>query len=381
MTDPRDAAAELAIEVAAAHAGSVDRESRFPSEAFAALRKGGLLSTLIPPAYGGRGHPLSHAAGLCHALGQSCSATAMIYAMHQIQVYAIVQHAGSSAWFAELLRRINAEQLLLASVTSEIGTGGKMNNSICAVETSDRRIRLEKQAPSVSYGQAADVLLITARRTPESPLNDQVLIAATRDDYLLERTAGWDALGMRGTCTEGFLVRMTGVVDQVLPAPFADVLCETVVPVSHVLWSALWLGIATDAMSRARTYARTSLKGAPGNAARRLAEGYGLIQLMEARLAASLAAYEAARAGGGSLPLPFTADMNNLKTTTSELCLDVVQQAFRICGINAYRNDSAYSLGRHLRDLMSAPLMINNDRIQENTANLLLMHKPSPRMF
>ncbi|MFS8933889.1 hypothetical protein [Cupriavidus taiwanensis] len=29
-------------------------------------------------------------------------------------------------------------------------------------------------------------------------------------------------------------------------------------------------------------------------------------------------------------------------------------------------------LGRHLRDLLSAPLMINNDRILTNTANLLL---------
>lgn len=283
------------------------------------------------------------------------------------------------------MRRIAGEQLLLASVTSEVGTGGKMNHSVCAVETREQRIRLEKQAPSISYGRAADVLLITARRAAASPPNDQVMVTAVRGDYTLEQTSGWDALGMRGTCTEGFVMRMAGSAEQVMPVPFADIMSQTMVPISHLLWSSLWLGIATDAMSRARDYVRKASRGSssgPGAAGRRLAEGYSVLQLVEARLGAALRAYQAARAQvGGALSLPFTADMNNLKTTVSELCLDAVQQAFRICGINGYRNDSTCSLGRHLRDLMSAPLMINNDRIQENTANLLLMHKPSPRMF
>lgn len=384
MTDPKDAAFELAVRIAAEHAGETDRDSRFPEETFSALRKGGLLSTLIPAEFGGQQRPLSHAASLCHALGQSCASSGMIYAMHQIQVCAIVQHCGGNAWYHQLMRRIAAEQLLLASVTSEVGTGGKMNNSICCVEQKEGRIRLEKAAPSISYGRAADVLLITARKGPDSPANDQVLVTAVQGDYTLEQTSEWNALGMRGTCTEGFIMRMSGIADQVLGEPFADIMGQTMVPVSHLLWSSLWIGIAADAMSRARDYLRKASRGGGslGAAGRRLAEGYGILQSLEARLSAGLRAYEAARAqDGGAVSLPFTADMNNLKTTVSERCLDVVQQAFRICGINAYRNDSECSLGRHLRDLMSAPLMINNDRIQENTANLLLMYKPQHRMF
>ena len=385
MTDPKEAAGALAVKVAAEYAAAVDRESRFPAETFAALRKGELLGTLIPAEYGGLGRPLSHAAALCNALGHSCSASAMIYAMHQIQVCAVVDHCDGNPWYAAFMRRIAAEQLLLASVTSEVGTGGRMNDSICAVEIEDGRVQLEKKAPSISYGRAADALLITARRTHASPGNDQVLVAAVRGDYTLERTSGWDALGMRGTCTEGFVMRMTGVPDQVLPASFADIMAQSMVPVSHLLWGSLWLGIAQDAMARAREYVRKSARGSSaglGAAGRRLSQGYGLLSAIEARLGAALGAYEASRTSGGvPQSLPFTADMNNLKTTVSELCLEVVQEAFRICGINAYRNDSEYSLGRHLRDLMSAPLMINNDRIQENTANLLLMHKPSPRIF
>jgi len=40
-----------------------------------------------------------------------------------------------------------------------------------------------------------------------------------------------------------------------------------------------------------------------------------------------------------------------------------------------YRNDSPYSLGRLLRDAQGAALMVNNDRIIANNAQLLLVHR------
>ena len=38
----------------------------------------------------------------------------------------------------------------------------------------------------------------------------------------------------------------------------------------------------------------------------------------------------------------------------------------RTCGLSGYRNDGAASQGRALRDILSAPIMINNDRILAN---------------
>ncbi len=43
----------------------------------------------------------------------------------------------------------------------------------------------------------------------------------------------------------------------------------------------------------------------------------------------------------------------------------------------SYKNGTPYTLGRHIRDLHSAPLMISNDRIEANTANLLLALRPA----
>ena len=65
--------------------------------------------------------------------------------------------------------------------------------------------------------------------------------------------------------------------------------------------------------------------------------------------------------------------MNNLKVTGSEMAVEIVQLALLICGITGYKNDTPYSVGRHLRDALSAALMISNDRILANTSNLLLV--------
>ena len=45
----------------------------------------------------------------------------------------------------------------------------------------------------------------------------------------------------------------------------------------------------------------------------------------------------------------------------------------RACGLSGYRNDGDFSVGRHLRDVLSSPIMINNDRILANIATASLM--------
>jgi acyl-CoA dehydrogenase len=66
----------------------------------------------------------------------------------------------------------------------------------------------------------------------------------------------------------------------------------------------------------------------------------------------------------------FVIRVNNLKLTASELVVDVVLRAMRICGIQGYRNDSKLTLGRHLRDATGAALMVNNDRILLQNATM-----------
>jgi acyl-CoA dehydrogenase len=61
------------------------------------------------------------------------------------------------------------------------------------------------------------------------------------------------------------------------------------------------------------------------------------------------------------------------KVQASELAAATVLSALRACGLAGYRNDGEFSIGRHLRDVLSAPLMINNDRILADLATSTLM--------
>jgi acyl-CoA dehydrogenase len=67
--------------------------------------------------------------------------------------------------------------------------------------------------------------------------------------------------------------------------------------------------------------------------------------------------------------------MNNLKTACSEAAPKIVLEALQIVGILGYKNDSPFSLGRHLRDALSASLMISNERIAAKSAAMLLVFK------
>ena len=142
----------------------------------------------------------------------------MIFAMHQTKVACIVRHGRGSAWHQRLMRRIASEQLLLASSTTEGNRGGDLRNSAAPIETHEGRIKLERMATVISYGEAADGIVTTARRSPDAASGDQVLVVFLKNDYTLERQIGWDALGMRGTASSGYKFVATGVNEQILPA-------------------------------------------------------------------------------------------------------------------------------------------------------------------
>jgi acyl-CoA dehydrogenase len=319
---------------------------------------------------------------MCEVIGEHCASTAMIFAMHQIEVVCLVQHGGASPWFQGYLRRVAASQRLIASVTSEVGVGGSMRTSVCAVERQHERFRLTKDATTISYGVQADDLLITARAAGDSAPGDQVLLLLQREDHQLKRLGTWDALGMRGTCSAGGMVEGVASVEQILSTPFADIAAQTMVPVSHLLWSAVWSGIAASAVGRAAAWVRGEARKAPGTmppAALRLAEVHAELQSMRASVSAMAGEYQTLRADPRRVSelsgMGFALQVNNLKVNASRAVTRIVEAALQICGIHGYKNDSPFSVGRQLRDALSASLMVANDRIYAANASVLLVQK------
>ena len=374
-------AGQVARAVAGPAAAQVDRESRFPCEAIAALREARLMSALVPVRFGGLGCSIVQIAEICDVLGQHCANAAMVYAMHQIQVAVLARHAGSSAFFERLLGDLVERQLLLASATSEVEVGGDVRRSICAVEQRDDEIFLRKQAPVISYGEHADAILVTARRHPDAAAGDQVLVVAPTDASrtTLTRTSGWDALGLRGTCSSGYVLETRVPASQILADGYDDISAQTMLPVSHVLWSSLWLGLATDAVNRARAFVRDAAKRKPGTmppGATRLAEVVGVLQTMRAGVTDAANAFDAIFDDRDALSsMGFALRMNGLKVQSATLAVQIVSQAMSICGIAGYKTDTKYSVERHLRDAYSAGLQINNDRVLGASASMLLVHR------
>ena len=364
----------IATEIAASHALDVDREARFPVETIDALRRSRALSAAVDD----RAVSLRGIAGACTELARACSSSAMIFAMHQIQVLTVARHADGAPWFGEYVRGVAEEQRLVASITSEIGTGGDMGRSIAAVTPAAGGCSFRKEAPTISYGAFADDYLTTLRRGPGAQPGDQVLALTAREQTRLEPLGAWDALGMRGTCSPGFVVEAGFPPCQVLDVSFAQVCAESMVPISHVLWSHVWLGIAAEAFERARRYARASSRdGTQTGRTEALSQVAADLTQLRATVGWGLDDF-LTRDVPGREPLSTIGAgvrFNNLKLASSEQASKVCQGALRVCGMQGYRNDTPYSVGRHVRDALSAALMVANDRIDAADGRMLLVTK------
>jgi acyl-CoA dehydrogenase len=150
-------------------------------------------------------------------------------------------------------------------------------------------------------------------------------------------------------------------------------------PVSHVLWSALWLGIATDAVNRARAFVRDAARRKPGTVpigAPRVAEALASLQAMRASVYDAAQAFDAIADDRDALSsMGFALRMNGLKVHCATLVVQIVAQALAVCGIAGYKADTKYSVERHLRDAYSAGIQINNDRVLGASASMLLVHR------
>ena len=371
-----------AAAIAAQHADDVDRQSRFPIEAITALKAGRALSAYVPRELGGAGVSLDDLCAASFELSRRCSATGMVFAMHQIQVGTIVRHWNGAGWFTGYLEELVRDQRLIASATSEVGTGGDLRASIAPVEMLEGgRARFEKKAPTCSYGAHSDDLLTSLRRTPDSDHGDQVGVLTRASETEMQPVSVWDTLGMRGTCSPGFVVRAEFAAEQILPKSFSVMAAETMVPWSHILWAHVWMGIATDAFDRAQAFVRSQARQTPGitpPSATRLSELSAELAKLRGLVRVAADEYNriADEPGRETLStMGYAVRINNLKIASSEASAEICQKALRICGVSGYRNGTQYSVGRHLRDSLSAALMIANERIHATNATLLLVHR------
>lgn len=367
----------LVADIAARFADEVDRDARPPREAIAAMKEHGLLAAAVPTELGGEGATLAELSVIATELGRSCAATAMVFAMHQGQVMALWRHGGVSCGVTAMIEAVRAGALV-ASSTTERGIGGDARRSTCAIEPDAAgRIRLRKDAPVISYATEADAVFVTARRSLDAAASDQRLVICLPSETTLTQTSTWDTLGLRGTCSNGWTLDAETHEDRVLRDDYATISARTVLPVSHVLWASVWLGIAADAADRARRAVRKQARAAVGQTppgALRLAELLVDLQALADTVRHAAARFDAVADDGAVLESSsYALAANALKIGASERVTDLVSKAMRIVGIAGFAATGPLSVARHLRDAHGAAVMVSNDRLLQNDAGLALM--------
>src|SRR5262249_45485205 len=154
-----------------------------------------------------------------------------------------------------------------------------------------------------------------------------------------------------------------GEPEQILPEPYDRIHVQTMMPVAHLTWSGAWTGIAAGAVERARLFVRNAARPGDGQlppGAAHLARAAASLRPLRALVASAVTRFEAAATDERALEaVEFQTSMNLLKVNASELAIMTVMNALQATGLSGYRNDSEFSVGRHLRDVLSSPIMIN----------------------
>ena len=233
------ARAKKVAAIAADHAAAVDRDSRFPDEAIAAARAERLLGIAVPHELGGEGASIADVVDICYALGRACASTAMIYAMHQTKVACLVRH-GRSQRLASAFAAPARQRATAARVVDHRRTGRRRR---AQQRRADRAQRLAHRPRTAGHrhllrqgGRRHRHHRAPRRRRRRVPI--RFWSPSSSRTTRSSRSVGWDAFGMRGTCSEGFKLVASGSSEQILPVSYDKIHAQTMMPVAHLLWSA-----------------------------------------------------------------------------------------------------------------------------------------------
>lgn len=340
------------LDIAQRYATQVDRESRLPFEALDSLRENELLGS------GSRTSDLPYVLEACRALGRVCASTGLIYAMHHVQLGIIRRFGGP--FHESALREQRRTQSLIASVTSEVVTGGDVSQSLCAFQHLDGRVHVAKNVPAISYAEIADYFLVSARRDEIAVASDQAMAVFRREDLDLQRTSTWEPTGMRGTCTHGFLVSGHADASSVFETPYLEIASTYEVSASHIHWAAVWLGICESALLKATDHLRAQSIAATDPRAGHAEDARSIVFTLQSTLASEARRLQREASVSGAIRANiFKARFSQEALTAVVCCMDSI-------GVKAYSATGVWSLDREIRDVLSARVMVSNARLRRN---------------
>jgi alkylation response protein AidB-like acyl-CoA dehydrogenase len=212
----------------AANAKQVDKEGEFNLDNVKLLSDVGLLGLVVPKEYGGLGGGLRDWAATCFAIGTVCPSTGLAYFFHNTSasrgnlalsaleegLFTDEETPVVKAFAEKVLNTMGRDKKWLANYASE---SVKSEKSAITINTTATKVdggwilNGEK-----SFGCAttfADQYLITASLDGISDASGLATFFVDRGAAGVRGRIEWDAIGMRGTATEGLVLENVFVAD------------------------------------------------------------------------------------------------------------------------------------------------------------------------
>lgn len=229
----------------AERAGAMDAESYLNEDNVKILGDAGLLGLVVPEKYGGLGGGLRAWAGACFAIGTVCPSTALAYFFHltsasrgNLPLKALEaglfneEEAPVVRAFAEkVLRTMGRDGKWLANFASE-----SVKSEAAAITITTRAAKTEGGwllNGVKSFGCATGIAhqyLVTAALEGFEDASGLCTFFVDRDAPGTRGRIEWNALGMRGTATEGLVLEDVFVADEnalALPGSFVKMCSQS----------------------------------------------------------------------------------------------------------------------------------------------------------
>lgn len=332
----------------------VDRDGRFPKEAYNELRKQGYMGLIVPKEYGGMGGGAKEHAEVVHALSNYCATTGLCYMMHNVATTCIIKF-GSEELKKEFLPKIAKGEVAIALAYSESGSGTHFVSPDMTETKSGNKIILNGRKSFVTSALFADYYLtITKSCESEGKLNTWLVPSNAKG--LVHEENKWDGLGMRGNAS--------------MPVAYNNVELDTFYRVdkegdgeNHALYiasyfitglGAVYSGLAKAAYNCILDYTKN----------RKYTSGQSLadIEMVQVNLAEIYTKMQSAIlftfAAAESLDNNDTdakLKIFGCRINSIEVAVEVCQKAMKLGGGNAYAK--RLPLERYMRDALAAPVM------------------------
>jgi alkylation response protein AidB-like acyl-CoA dehydrogenase len=341
-------------EVIAPLAAEIDRERRFPKEAFQALGNAGLLGLLVPKQLGGLGGTLEDLVAVNETIAESCGSTAMCFLMHQCGTAVIAAKANGDQQ-ERYLREIAAGRKIGTLAFSETGTGAHFYNPEIQSEANGAGFTLHGRKSFVTNGDQADFLIVvTKASTADKGLN---MLIVDRGTPGLRFEGIWEGIGLSGNNSIALVLDAVKVPASNLVGEEGDglgLIFDVVAPTFILGVAAVNNGLARGAYQTALEHAKSRTYADGQSLAELQAIQFYLSEMFGGVTSSSLFTRDAA-AGAVQGRAGAVLNVMQSKINASENAIKVTNLAMQVCGGQGYSRNMPVE--RYLRDARAGSVM------------------------